>query len=49
VKKAFVFVFLHRRIHVAFGARSSISGNLKPGEMIQLNFTKNMNAILIGL
>ena len=33
----------------ALGARSSISGNLKTGEVIQLNFTKNLNAILIGL
>jgi hypothetical protein len=33
----------------ALGARSSISGNLKTGEAIQLNFTKNLNAILIAL
>lgn len=33
----------------AFGGTFSITGNLKPGQSIQLNFAKNPNAILIGL
>ena len=33
----------------AFGGTFTITGNLKPGQSIQLNFAANPNAILIGL
>jgi hypothetical protein len=36
-------------VATAFGGSFTISGNLAPGQAIQLNFAKTPNAILIGL